>query len=169
MPTLEFIPFYLGNMLQMRLPFWNHVISDAVVTYMFVLIHEVLWRPIQPMLSNYTWTTGSDNQFLPWPNIGLPYLVCKSIRILHECEVLIEKSVPRVTVWHQEGPPSDAQLWPEGQICWSVHKTHDRFFFFAHLWVPTLDFIHIYLEYFAFTSAILILTSFFRFLWRCAA
>ena len=26
------------------------------------------------------------------------------IRILHECEVLIEKSVPRVTVWHHEAP-----------------------------------------------------------------
>ena len=32
------------------------------------------------------------------------------IRILHECEVLIEKSVPRVTVWHHEAPPSDAKL-----------------------------------------------------------
>ena len=32
--------------------------------------------------------------------------------------------------------------------------------FLAHLWVPTLDFIHIYLKYFTFTSAILILTSF---------
>ena len=32
------------------------------------------------------------------------------IRILHECEVLIEKSVPRVTVWHHEAPPCDAKL-----------------------------------------------------------
>ena len=32
------------------------------------------------------------------------------IRILHECEVLIEKSVPRVTVWHHEALPSDAKL-----------------------------------------------------------
>ena len=29
------------------------------------------------------------------------------IRILHECEVLIENSVPRVTVWHHEAPPRD--------------------------------------------------------------
>ena len=34
----------------------------------------------------------------------------ESIRILHECEVLIEKSVPRVTVWHHEALPSDAKL-----------------------------------------------------------
>ena len=39
-----------------------------------------------------------------------------------------------------------------------------RILFLAHLWVPMLDFIHIYLKYFAFTSAILILMSFFRFL-----
>ena len=32
------------------------------------------------------------------------------IRILHECEVLIEKSVPRVTIWHHKAPPSDAKL-----------------------------------------------------------
>ena len=27
----------------------------------------------------------------------------QAIRILQECEVLIGKSVPRVTVWHHEG------------------------------------------------------------------
>ena len=32
------------------------------------------------------------------------------IRILHECEVLIEKSVPRVTVWHYSAEPRDAKL-----------------------------------------------------------
>ena len=35
------------------------------------------------------------------------------IRILHKCEVLIEKSVPKVTVWHHEALPSDAKLLPE--------------------------------------------------------
>ena len=34
----------------------------------------------------------------------------KNIRILHECEVLIENSVIRVTVWHHEAPPNDAKL-----------------------------------------------------------
>ena len=32
------------------------------------------------------------------------------IRILHECEVLIEKSVPKVTVWHHSAEPRDAKL-----------------------------------------------------------
>ena len=34
----------------------------------------------------------------------------QNIKILHECEVLIEKSVPRVTVWHHEALLSDAKL-----------------------------------------------------------
>ena len=34
----------------------------------------------------------------------------KIIRILHYCLVRIEKSAPRVTVWHHEALPSDAQL-----------------------------------------------------------
>ena len=39
------------------------------------------------------------------------------------CKVLIDKSVPRVTVWHLETLPSDAKLWPEGQTCPSVPYT----------------------------------------------
>ena len=40
-------------------------------------------------------------------NVYLPQckIQVKTIRILHECEVLIEISVPRVTVWHHEAPP----------------------------------------------------------------
>ena len=33
-----------------------------------------------------------------------------TIRTLHECEVLIGKFVPKVTVWHHKAPPSDAKL-----------------------------------------------------------
>ena len=40
----------------------------------------------------------------------------KNIRILHECEELIEKSVPRVTVWHHEAPPSDAKRDPRDRF-----------------------------------------------------
>ena len=40
--------------------------------------------------------------------------LCKNIRILHMCEVRIEKSVPRVTVWHHEALPSDAKQWSRG-------------------------------------------------------
>ena len=38
------------------------------------------------------------------------------ISILHECEVLIEKSVPWVIVWHQEAPPSDANCDPRDRF-----------------------------------------------------
>ena len=31
------------------------------------------------------------------------------LRNFHECEVLNEKSVPRVTVWYHEAPPSHAK------------------------------------------------------------
>ena len=30
-------------------------------------------------------------------------------RILHGCEVWIENSIPRVTVWHHKALPSDAK------------------------------------------------------------
>ena len=52
-----------------------------------------------------------------------------TLRIFNECEVLIEKFVPRVTVWHHKALPSDANLLPSGQILKSVPHTHDRFFF----------------------------------------
>ena len=35
---------------------------------------------------------------------------CHIIRIFHEYEILIEKSVPRVTVWHHKATSSDAKL-----------------------------------------------------------
>ena len=47
-----------------------------------------------------------DSQGIPYLSVQVSFI----IRILHECEVLIEKSVPRVTVWHREAPPSDAKL-----------------------------------------------------------
>ena len=65
---------------------------------------------------------------------------CGIIKIFHECEVLIEKYVLRVTVWHHEAPPSDAKLWPEGQIFRSGPHTHDRFFF-LYTWVSTHELI----------------------------
>ena len=54
----------------------------------------------------------------------------------------MDKSVPRVTVWHHEALPSDAKQLPEGQICPFVPNTNDRFFF-LHIFVPTLEFITI--------------------------
>ena len=56
--------------------------------------------------------------FLSGPRVYQFYLiqVNKIIRILHECEVLIEKSVPRDTVWHHEAPLSDAKLDPRDRF-----------------------------------------------------
>ena len=39
----------------------------------------------------------------------------------------MDKSVPRVTVWHHEALPSDAKQLPEGQICPFVPNTNDSF------------------------------------------
>ena len=68
------------------------------------------------------------------------------IRICHECEVWIDKSVPRVTVWHHEALPSDAKQWPEGQICWSIPLTNDRFFFLHTFLCKSLNKLQFYLK-----------------------
>ena len=41
---------------------------------------------------------------------GGSYYVCMYyMNLIHWCEVPVEKSVPRVTVWHHEALPSDAK------------------------------------------------------------
>ena len=40
----------------------------------------------------------------------------KSIKIYHECEGRIGKSVPRITVWHHEACQVMTSADPEGQI-----------------------------------------------------
>ena len=52
-----------------------------------------------------------------WDNMG------EIIRILHGCEVRIENSVPRVTVWHHEAMPSDAKQWSRGTEFSYLHRT----------------------------------------------
>ena len=54
----------------------------------------------------------------------------------------MDKSVPRVTVWHYEALPSDAKQLPEGPVCPFVPYSNDRFFF-LHIFVPTLELITI--------------------------
>ena len=56
----------------------------------------------------------------------------KILRIYHECEGRIEKSVPRITVWHYEACRVMTNGDPEGRIFLSYPRTHDRFFFLAH-------------------------------------
>ena len=70
------------------------------------------------------------------------------IIIFHECEVLFEKSVPRVTVWHHKALPSDAKLYPRGKFFRSVPHTHDRFFFLHAYGRRHMNKNHMYLEIF---------------------
>ena len=46
-----------------------------------------------------------------------------NIRIYHECEDRIEKSVPRITVWHQEACRVMTKGDPDGRI---FNPTHTR-------------------------------------------
>ena len=43
-------------------------------------------------------------------------LLTSNIRILHKCQVRIDKSVPRVTDWHPKSPLSDAKLFPSDRF-----------------------------------------------------
>ena len=53
----------------------------------------------------------------------------KSISIYHECEGRIEKSVPRITVWHHEACQWMANGDPERLIFLSYCHTNNGFFF----------------------------------------
>ena len=53
----------------------------------------------------------------------------ENIRIYHECEGKIEKSVLRIAVWHHEACRVMANDDPEGQIFLSYPHTNNRFFF----------------------------------------
>ena len=49
-------------------------------------------------------------------NLYLSYNLCTNIRIYHECEGRIEKSVPRIAVWHHEACRVMTNGDPEGRI-----------------------------------------------------
>ena len=50
-------------------------------------------------------------------------------RIYHECEGRIEKSVPRISVWHHDACRLMANGDPEGRIFLSYPHTYNGFFF----------------------------------------
>ena len=52
-----------------------------------------------------------------------------TIRINHESEDRIEKSIPRTAVWHQEACQVMTNTDPEGQICLFYPHTNNGFFF----------------------------------------
>ena len=54
-------------------------------------------------------------------------------RIPHAFVDRIDKSVPRVTVWHHSAEPRDAKQWPSGQNCLSYSQTHDRFLYYKNI------------------------------------
>ena len=53
----------------------------------------------------------------------------ENIRIYHECEGRIEKSVPRITVWHHEACGVMTNGDSEGRIFLSYLHTNNVFFF----------------------------------------
>ena len=52
-----------------------------------------------------------------------------NIRIYHECEGRIEKSVPRIAVWHHEARRVMTSGDPEGRIFLTYLHTNNGFFF----------------------------------------
>ena len=63
-----------------------------------------------------------------------------TIRIYHECEGGIEKSVPRITVWHHEASRVMTNGVPEGRIVLSYPHTNDGVFFLLTI----VFFIHLF-------------------------
>ena len=57
------------------------------------------------------------------------------IRIYTECEGRIEKSVPRITVWHHEACRVMTNGDPEGRIFLSYPHTNNRLFFLLTTYV----------------------------------
>ena len=53
----------------------------------------------------------------------------QNIRIHHECEGRIEKSVPRITLWHHKACRVMTKGDPKGQIFLSYPHTNNGFFF----------------------------------------
>ena len=53
----------------------------------------------------------------------------QNIRIYHECEGRIEKSVPRIAVWHHKACRVMTSGDPEGQSFLSYPHTNNGFFF----------------------------------------
>ena len=82
------------------------------------------------------------------------------IRIFHECEVLIEKSVPRVTVWQHKVLTSIAKLYPRARFLDQYLTLMIDSCSCTPMGIDTRIKIKLTLKYFAFASAILISTIF---------
>ena len=62
-------------------------------------------------------------------SVHIIFYPCEIIRIYHECEDRIEKSVLRITLWHHEACPVMTNGDLEGQIVLSYPHTNNGFFF----------------------------------------
>ena len=58
-----------------------------------------------------------------------PVCLSEKIRIYHECEGMIVKSISRITVWHHEACPVRTNGDPEGRIFLSYPHKNNGFFF----------------------------------------
>ena len=83
--------------------FWRHIF----------LTSHIMTSSDDHIVEDNSNTDGIDLQQCITCNQNLKFNP-HNIRILHECEVRIENSVPRVTVWHHEALPSDAKQWSWG-------------------------------------------------------
>ena len=75
----------------------------------------------EPSLHN-----SERSTIIPGSNV---FLLVYVIRIYQECEGSIEKSVPRITVWHHETCRVMTNGDPEGRIFLSHLHTNNGFFF----------------------------------------
>ena len=66
---------------------------------------------------------------ISWLQLGRIYFI---LRIYHECEGRIEKSVPRFTDWHHEACRVNTNGDPKGQIFLSYPRANNDFFFIAY-------------------------------------
>ena len=64
-----------------------------------------------------------------WQNSTRNEIQGNHIRIYHKCEGRIEKSVPRIIVWHHEACRMMTNGDPEGRIFLSYSHTNNELFF----------------------------------------
>ena len=72
---------------------------------------------------------SSSDMTGPWRDFELPY---KNIRIYPECEGWIEKSVPRITVWHHEACRVMTKQWSRGMDFSILPSNENKIIFLAH-------------------------------------
>ena len=76
----------------------------------------------------------------------LPH-VAQTIRIYHECDGRIEKSAPRIAVWHQEACRVMTNGDSEGWISLSCPHTNNEFFSNSPLCLFTYLFIYVFIYF----------------------